>query len=133
MREDGLTAPEPSSRVEYVERRSKSEFRRTLYDIITVTKDFPFRWRFPVMPEQMIPLANEAGQLATESAESLCGKAGADPSVFGIRIGSVDLDGTISAVMRGMERLAGRYYLLALCADDYVAGFPKQMERGLPR
>ena len=32
-----------------------------------------------------------------------------------------------------MERLNGRYYLLALCAADYVAGFPKQMERALPR
>jgi hypothetical protein len=39
----------------------------------------------------------------------------------------------ISADLRAMERLDGRYYLLALCADDYVAEFPKQMERGLPR
>ena len=39
----------------------------------------------------------------------------------------------ISADLRAMERLDGRYYLLALCADDYVAGFPKQMEQGLPR
>ncbi len=57
-----------------------------------------------------------------------------EPSMaFGIRIGSADLAGTISADLRAMERLDGRYYLLALCADDYVAGFSKQMERGLPR
>ena len=40
----------------------------------------------------------------------------------------MDLAGTISAVMRAMKRLDGRYYLLVLCADDYVAGFPKQMD-----
>ena len=31
--------------------------------------------------------------------------------------------------MRAMKRLDGPYNLLALSADDYVAGFPKQMER----
>jgi hypothetical protein len=58
--------PEYDSRVEYVDRRNKSEFRRTLYEIIQVTKDFPFRHRFPIAPAELIPLAHEWGMTATE-------------------------------------------------------------------
>jgi hypothetical protein len=63
--------PEYDSRLEYVERRSRSEFRRTLYEIIQVTKDFPFRYRFPINPAELIPLANEAGMAATERLKVL--------------------------------------------------------------
>jgi hypothetical protein len=58
--------PEYDSRLEYVDRRNKSEFRRTLYEIIQATRDFPFRYHFPVMPAELVPLANEAGALATQ-------------------------------------------------------------------
>jgi hypothetical protein len=63
--------PEYDSRLEYVDRRSRSEFRRTLYDIIQVTKDFPFRYRFPIAAAELIPLANEAGMAATERLKVL--------------------------------------------------------------
>jgi hypothetical protein len=39
----------------------------------------------------------------------------------------------VRAVMRAVKPLGGSYYLLALCADYCVAGFPEKMERGLPR
>ncbi len=63
--------PDYDSRLEYVERRTRSEFRRTLYDVIQVTKDFPFRHHFPIMPAELIPLANEAGMAATERLKVL--------------------------------------------------------------
>jgi hypothetical protein len=63
--------PEYDNRVEYVERRSKSEFRSTLYDIIQMTRNFPFRHHFPILPEQLVPAANEAGQVATERLNAL--------------------------------------------------------------
>jgi hypothetical protein len=63
--------PEYDSRLEYVERRNRSEFRRTLYEIIQVTKDFPFRYRFPVAAAELIPLAHEAGMVATERLKVL--------------------------------------------------------------
>jgi hypothetical protein len=63
--------PDYDSRLEYVERRNRSEFRRTLYDVIQVTKDFPFRHHFPVMPAELIPVANEWGMNATERLKVL--------------------------------------------------------------
>ena len=63
--------PEYGSRLEYVERRNKSEFRRTLYEIIQVTKDFPFRYRFPVTPADFVPAAHEWGMAATERLKVL--------------------------------------------------------------
>jgi hypothetical protein len=58
--------PEYESRVNYFENRNRSEFRRTLYEIIVTTKAFPFRHHFPIEPEKMIPAATEAGAKATE-------------------------------------------------------------------
>jgi hypothetical protein len=72
--------PEYDNRLEYVERRNKSEFRSTLYAIIQETQRFPFRmdppntphaYRFPVLPAEMLPLANQAGQIATERLKIL--------------------------------------------------------------
>ncbi len=57
--------PDYKSRMQYSADRQKSEFRRTLYDIIQATKSFPFRTHFPIDPESMIMAANEAGQGAT--------------------------------------------------------------------
>jgi hypothetical protein len=65
--------PEYDSRLEYVERRNRSELRSTLYAIIQETQRSPFRhaYRFPVLPAEMIPLATQAGELATERLKIL--------------------------------------------------------------
>jgi tetratricopeptide (TPR) repeat protein len=63
--------PEYDNRLAYTERRNKSEFRRTLYEIIDSTRGFPFRQHFPIAPDEMVPLANQAGQLATERLQVL--------------------------------------------------------------
>ena len=57
--------PDYESRAQYLDRRAKSEFRRTLYDIIQETRTYPFRHRFPVYPEQLIPAIEQALPLAT--------------------------------------------------------------------
>src|SRR5262249_50692312 len=58
--------PEYDGRLEYVDRRNRSEFRRTLYEIIQATREFPFRYRFPIEPAELVPLANEAGMASAE-------------------------------------------------------------------
>jgi hypothetical protein len=72
--------PEYINRLEYVERRTKSELRSTLYAIIQETQRPPFRldspgfphpYRFPVAPAEMIPVANVAAALATERLKVL--------------------------------------------------------------
>jgi hypothetical protein len=63
--------PEYDNRIDYVERRSKSEFRSTLYAIIQETKNYPFRHHFPIMPDQLVPAATQAGQVATERLKVL--------------------------------------------------------------
>jgi hypothetical protein len=47
--------PDYESRSQYLERRNKSEFRRTLFAIIQETKTFPFRHHFPVFPDELLP------------------------------------------------------------------------------
>ncbi len=51
--------PDYESRSAYLERREKSEFRRTLYAIIQETKTYPFRHHYPVFPEQLLPAIEE--------------------------------------------------------------------------
>jgi hypothetical protein len=58
--------PDYAGRASYVAARTKSEFRRTLYDIIQVTREFGYRRHFPTDPAEMIPVANEAGIIATQ-------------------------------------------------------------------
>src|SRR6185437_11281595 len=65
--------PDYKSRIAYVSDRTKSEFRRTLFEVIQATKwrptaDGPFYYprHFPIDPSAMVPAANEAGTLATE-------------------------------------------------------------------
>src|SRR5262249_26087931 len=63
--------PNYESRAAYVAARQKSEFRRTLYDIIQVTRPkdgdpgFTLRRHFPVNPEELMPALQEAGASAT--------------------------------------------------------------------
>ena len=47
--------PDYESRVSYFDRRAKSEFRRTLFEVIQETKTYQFRHHFPIFPEQLIP------------------------------------------------------------------------------
>lgn len=58
--------PEHDNRLQYASRRTKSEFRRTLYEIILQTRGFPFRREFPVTPELLGPLCQQAYTVATE-------------------------------------------------------------------
>ena len=57
--------PDYANRAAYSAARNKSEFRRSLYEIIQITKGFPYRRHFPIDPSQMIEAANEAGVQAT--------------------------------------------------------------------
>ncbi len=57
--------PDYESRLAYAERRAKSEFRRTLYDIIQETRAYPFRHHFPVFPDQLIPAIEEQLPIVT--------------------------------------------------------------------
>ncbi|SIO33127.1 von Willebrand factor type A domain-containing protein [Singulisphaera sp. GP187] len=58
--------PEYDNRLAYRERRTKSEFRRTLFAIIQETKGYPFRRHFPINPADLVPACQEAHQIATE-------------------------------------------------------------------
>ena len=51
--------PDYESRSAYLERRAKSELRRTLYEIIQETRSYPFRHHFPVYPDQLLPAIEE--------------------------------------------------------------------------
>jgi hypothetical protein len=63
--------PNYESRAAYVAARNKSEFRRTLYEIIQLTRPrdgnpgFTFRRHFPINPEELLPAIQEAGGVAT--------------------------------------------------------------------
>jgi antitoxin component HigA of HigAB toxin-antitoxin module len=57
--------PDYESRITYAENRNKSEFRRNLYEIIQVTKGFPFRRHFPIEPAAMIEAINAEYPIVT--------------------------------------------------------------------
>ena len=70
--------PEYDNRLAYMERRNKSEFRRTLRTIIEETRSksgedpgFIFRRHFPVMPEELVPACEEAYQNAEQKLNAL--------------------------------------------------------------
>jgi len=63
--------PDYKSRTAYAADRARSEFRRTLFEIIQLTKNFPYRRHFPIDPGQMIAAANEAGVQSTERLNAL--------------------------------------------------------------
>jgi hypothetical protein len=72
--------PPYESRAAYVASRNKSEFRRTLYEIIQMTRyksgedpGFVFRRHFPIDPAELIPAAQEAGLNATDKLNRLLG------------------------------------------------------------
>jgi hypothetical protein len=88
------------------------------------------RFGAPLLPEAMA--AQGHGDDAAELARLLVGTGPTSTLIGRSMIASPAADAR-SAVIPAMDRLDGRYYLLALCADDYVAGFPKQMELSLPQ
>ncbi len=51
--------PDYESRGAYLERRARSEFRRTLFAIIAETRSYPFRHHFPVFPNELLPAIAE--------------------------------------------------------------------------
>ena len=57
--------PDYESRQAYLERRQKSEFRRTLYEIIQETRTYSFRHHFPVFPDQLLPAIAEQLPIVT--------------------------------------------------------------------
>ena len=63
--------PDYESRAAYLERRAKSEFRRTLYEIIQETRTYPFRHHFPVFPDQLIPAIEEQLPIVTVRLNAL--------------------------------------------------------------
>jgi hypothetical protein len=63
--------PDYESRLTYVKRRYESEFRRTLFQIITETRTFALPTHFSVDPAAMIQEANAAGVVATNQLNVL--------------------------------------------------------------
>jgi hypothetical protein len=70
--------PDYANRAAYVAARQKSEFRRSLYEIIQATKWQPdasghmyYRRHFPIVPALMIEAATESGALSTERLNML--------------------------------------------------------------
>ena len=63
--------PDYESRQAYVDRRNKSELRRTLREVIAFTKDFPYRHRYPVIVEEMLPLIEQELPVVTERLNAL--------------------------------------------------------------
>ena len=63
--------PDYESRQAYVARRNKSELRRTLREVIAITKDFPYRHHYPVIPEAMLPLIEEDLPVVSERLNAL--------------------------------------------------------------
>ena len=64
-------APELMSRTAYAGERSKSEFRRTLHEVIELTKNAEYRREFPIEHNELASAINEAGELATARLQTL--------------------------------------------------------------
>ncbi len=63
--------PDYESRVGYFEKRTKSELRRSLYDIIQLTKSFPYRRHFPINPPELVDAAQKEVPVVTERLNAL--------------------------------------------------------------
>ena len=64
-------APELMSRNAYAAERSKSEFRRTLYEIIDLTRHAEYRREFPIDHNELASAISEAAELATARLQTL--------------------------------------------------------------
>ena len=63
--------PDYESCAAYYDRRAKSEFRRTLYEVIQETRTYPFRHHYPVFPEEMLPLIEQELPVVTVRLNAL--------------------------------------------------------------
>ena len=63
--------PSYESRPLYNEKRARSDLRRTMAEAIAVTRGFPFRRHFSVIPEAMLQQANEEYPKVTERLQIL--------------------------------------------------------------
>jgi hypothetical protein len=63
--------PDYESRAAYLDRRQKSEFRRTLFEVIQETRNYPFRHRYPIFPDQLIPAIEEMLPVVTMRLNAL--------------------------------------------------------------
>jgi hypothetical protein len=63
--------PDYEGRGAYIDRRNRSDFRRTMYDVILATRNFPFRHHFPITPDEMRAAATEAGLRASAQLTQL--------------------------------------------------------------
>ena len=63
--------PDYESRAQYLDRRAKSVFRRTLFDVIQVTGAFPFRHHYPVLPDQLLPAIEQELPVVTVRLNAL--------------------------------------------------------------
>ena len=63
--------PDYESRQAYADRRAKSELRRTLREVIALTKDFPYRYRYSVIPEEMLVAIEQDLPVVSERLNAL--------------------------------------------------------------
>ena len=64
-------APELMSRNAYAAERNKSEFRRTLHEIIELTRNAEYRREFPIDHNELASAITEASELATARLQTL--------------------------------------------------------------
>ena len=63
--------PDYANRLAYKNVRQGSDFRRSLFEIISATRSFPYPRHFQIDPNLMIPAAHEAGSVATQRLDVL--------------------------------------------------------------
>jgi hypothetical protein len=63
--------PEYDNRLSYVEKRKNSLLRRNLHDVVNETKNFRYRYEFPIDTQALMQAAAEEGDKATQRLNSL--------------------------------------------------------------
>ncbi len=63
--------PDYESRKAYADRRSKSELRQTLREVIAITKDFPYRHHYSVIPQEMLLQVDQELPIVTDRLNAL--------------------------------------------------------------
>jgi len=63
--------PDYESRTAYADRRQKSEFRRTLYEIVQESRRYPFRHSYPIFPDQLLAAIEQDLPVVTERLNTL--------------------------------------------------------------
>ena len=63
--------PDYESRQAYLARRNGSELRKTIRDVIAITKDFPYRHHYSVIPQEMLTQIEQELPVVTERLNAL--------------------------------------------------------------